>query len=124
MAQLFASLAVATLLATSACTDSDHVDEAIEFIRTPDPGCTAGPGWCDARLRLCDNGEMAAMLGDVLMTGDYRLDGHIVHAVGGGDFVFTFDLDTMRSPELTGEWTLAPSPGQLRCPQEHRDLED
>ena len=118
MAQHFASVVIATALAVSACTDSDRVDETIEFVRTPDPACTAGPGWCDARLRLCDNGEMAAMLGDVFMTGDYQLAGRVAHAVGGGEYMFTFDLDTLRSPELTGEWAVAPAPGQLQCRHE------
>ncbi len=119
MPPLFASIVIAIAVAASGCTDSSqHVDTTIEFVRTPDPACTAGPGWCDARLRLCDNGEMVAMLGDVFMTGNYHLEGDVAHAVGGGDYTFTFDLDTLRSPELTGEWNLAASPGQLECRHE------
>ena len=118
MAPLFASLVLATATLASCTSSSDRVDETIEFVRTPDPACTAGPGWCDARLRLCDNGEMVAMLGDVFMTGDYQLDGDVAHAVGGGEYMFTFDLETLRSPELTGEWNIAEAPGQLQCRHE------
>jgi hypothetical protein len=110
----------------SACAEPTPgpLDETVEYWREPNgPGsyedCLASPQsyWgCDIRIRLCDDGTMNAISGDVYWALTYTV--HDAVAVGidrEGREELHFDLDALSSPELGADWMLVEGEGQLEC---------
>lgn len=113
-------------VALTACTDVPPapLDKTVEYWREPNgPGsydqCLASPQsyWgCDVRIRLCDNGAMHAISGDVLWKLTYTVqDGLAVGIDADGTEELHFDTDELTSPELGDDWMLVTDGGQLLC---------
>lgn len=117
-------LALACVLLTGCFVSAEDIEGAqtveqdVEFWREPQgPGsysqCQADSGFhCDYRLRLCANGVINTLYGDVFVTGTYHLEGSV--AVGdGGPLDVRFDLDTLS--DGVRDWMPVTDSGMLDC---------
>jgi hypothetical protein len=123
------SRALLTVIALAGCVEASPerpqpLARTTEWWREPSgPGsyeqCLASPQsyfGCDIRIRLCDNGAMHAISGDVLWRLAYTVqDGVAVGVDTEGGEQLHFDLEALTSPELGTGWMLATDGGMLGC---------